>query len=76
MCKIKGVGNKVASCVSLFALGKRDSFPIDVWIKRIMEYLYFDKKDTSKEVIADFAKNRFENLGDTHSSIFSIMEKL
>ena len=50
MCEIKGVGNKVASCVSLFALGKRDSFPIDVWIKRIMEYLYFDKVDTSKEV--------------------------
>lgn len=63
MCEIKGVGNKVASCVSLFALGKRDSFPIDVWIKRIMEYLYFDKKDTSKEVIADFAKNRFGELG-------------
>lgn len=76
MCEIKGVGNKVASCVSLFALGKRDSFPIDVWIKRIMEYLYFDKKDTSKEVIADFAKTGLENLGDTHNSIFSIMGKL
>lgn len=63
MCEIKGVGNKVASCVSLFALGKRDSFPIDVWIKRIMEYLYFDKVDTSKEVIAEFARNQFGELG-------------
>ena len=53
----------VASCVSLFALGKRDSFPIDVWIKRIMEYLYFDKVDTSKEVIAEFARNQFGELG-------------
>lgn len=41
-----------------------------------MEYLYFDKKDTSKEVIADFAKTGLENLEDTHSSIFSIMGKL
>ena len=63
MCQIKGVGNKVASCVSLFALGKRDSFPIDVWIKRIMEYLYFDGNDTSKDVIAAFAKERFGELG-------------
>lgn len=63
MCEIKGVGNKVASCVSLFALGKRDSFPIDVWIKRIMEYLYYDGQDTNKEEIAKLAKERFGELG-------------
>ncbi len=63
MCEIKGVGNKVASCVSLFALGKRDSFPIDVWIKRIMEYLYFNGQDTSKDTIARLAKNHFGELG-------------
>lgn len=63
MCEIKGVGNKVASCVSLFALGKRDSFPIDVWIKRIMEYLYFDGEEVSKDNIARLAKERFGELG-------------
>lgn len=63
MCEIKGVGNKVASCVSLFALGKRDSFPIDVWIKRIMEYLYFDGEETSKDKIAQLAKQQYGELG-------------
>ncbi len=63
MSEIKGVGNKVASCVSLFALGKRDSFPIDVWIKRIMEYLYFDGHDTSKDTIAKLAREHFGELG-------------
>lgn len=63
MCEIKGVGNKVASCVSLFSLGKRDSFPIDVWIKRIMEHLYFDGQDTTKDNIARLARERFGELG-------------
>ena len=31
---IKGVGEKVANCVSLFGLGKKEAFPVDVWIKK------------------------------------------
>ena len=38
---IKGVGDKVAACVLLFAYHKTDSFPIDVWVKKILEK-YFD----------------------------------
>jgi N-glycosylase/DNA lyase len=37
---IKGVGLKVASCVTLFAYGRLDSFPIDVWVKRVLEKYY------------------------------------
>ena len=55
---IKGVGEKVANCVLLFGLGKRDAFPVDVWMKRIMETMYFDK-DTKKEVIEQFAVEKF-----------------
>lgn len=36
LCKIKGVGFKVASCTALFGMGKYDSFPIDVWIRRVL----------------------------------------
>ena len=39
---IKGVGDKVADCVLLFALGKRESFPKDVWIKRALAEHYPD----------------------------------
>lgn len=38
--KIKGVGLKVASCVALFGLNKLDTFPVDVWIKRVLEKYY------------------------------------
>ena len=63
LTKIKGVGLKVASCVALFSLGKRESFPVDVWIKRIMQDKYFDGKDTKIPDIKAFADERFGDLG-------------
>lgn len=60
---IKGVGNKVASCVALFSLGHREAFPVDVWIKRMMEQMYFDGVDTKKEVIEKFAKEKYGEYG-------------
>jgi len=59
---IKGVGNKVADCILLFGLSKCESFPIDVWIKRIMEYCYFEKEEPI-EKISEFAKEKFGSLG-------------
>ena len=55
---IKGVGEKVANCVLLYSLGRREAFPVDVWMKRIMEELYFHK-DTDKKVIESFACEKF-----------------
>lgn len=40
LTKLKGVGDKVARCVALFGVGKTDSFPVDVWIKRAIESHY------------------------------------
>ncbi|MBQ7390505.1 MAG: DNA-3-methyladenine glycosylase 2 family protein [Clostridia bacterium] len=41
--KIKGVGDKVASCAALFGFGNLEAFPIDVWMKRAID-TYFDGK--------------------------------
>ena len=60
--EIKGVGDKVANCVLLFSLGYRNSFPVDVWIKRIMEEMYFGKT-TDNNKIMEFAKEKFGELG-------------
>ena len=60
---IKGVGEKVANCVLLFGLGRREAFPVDVWMKRIMEQMYFDGKDTKKQDIEAFAVNKYGDLG-------------
>lgn len=38
---IKGVGEKVASCVALFGMENLEAFPIDVWMKRAID-TYFD----------------------------------
>ncbi|MCC8074038.1 MAG: DNA-3-methyladenine glycosylase 2 family protein [Clostridiales bacterium] len=38
LLKIYGVGKKVADCALLFGFEFYDAFPIDVWMKRVMEY--------------------------------------
>ena len=46
--KIKGVGDKVANCVLLFGFGYYEAFPIDVWVKRVINKYYgedFNPKD-------------------------------
>ena len=57
---IKGVGEKVANCVLLFGLGFTAAFPVDVWMKRIMEDMYFHR-DTKKDVIEKFACELYGN---------------
>ncbi len=37
LMSISGVGPKVAACTLLFGFGRTDAFPIDVWIKRVIE---------------------------------------
>ncbi len=60
--KIKGVGEKVANCILLFGFGKLSAFPVDVWIRRILEHYYFGDKETDCN-IEQFAKERFGELG-------------
>lgn len=59
--KIAGVGPKVADCVLLFSAQKHDAFPIDVWVKRVMEYFYSDKEMKFAQ-IQEFAKEKFGSL--------------
>ncbi len=62
LMRIKGVGNKVADCVMLFGLHHCDSFPVDVWIKRIMELCYFENKQSINNISA-FAHDKFGEYG-------------
>lgn len=45
LCKIKGIGLKVASCALLFGFDKTEAFPIDVWIKRVIDNRFDGKID-------------------------------
>jgi len=42
LCKIKGVGAKVSECVLLYGMHRTDAFPVDVWIKRVLDTYYPD----------------------------------
>ena len=40
LVSFKGIGNKVASCILLFAYQKFDVYPIDTWVKKFMKEDY------------------------------------
>ncbi len=58
LLQFKGVGNKVADCILLYSGIKRDVFPTDVWVRRVMEELYFRREASFKE-IQQFAAEHF-----------------
>ncbi len=43
LCRLPGVGAKVANCVMLFAYERLRAFPIDVWIERVLRERYFPR---------------------------------
>lgn len=53
-----GIGDKVANCILLFSMKQFDTFPVDVWVRRVMQTLYVDK-DTKDADIQRFAENKF-----------------
>lgn len=61
LMEFQGVGPKVSDCILLFAMEKYDAFPIDVWVKRIMEYFYL-KEDTSMKKIQRYGEEKFKDL--------------
>lgn len=63
LMQVKGIGEKVSDCIVLFAFGKREAFPVDVWIKRVMEFYYYDNKKTDNKIIREDAYNKFGEYG-------------
>ncbi len=63
---LSGVGPKVADCILLFSTLKRfDVFPIDVWVRRVMNELYIkndDENKVSKKEIMKIAEQKFGDL--------------
>ena len=58
---LPGVGPKVSDCILLFAFDKDEAFPVDVWVKRVMEYFYL-KEDTNVKYIGEHGKRIFGKL--------------
>ncbi len=63
---LPGVGPKVADCILLFSTLKRlEVFPIDVWVRRVMNELYIhnaQEEKVNKKEIEKLAKQKYGNL--------------
>ena len=63
---LSGVGPKVADCILLFSTLKRfEVFPVDVWVRRVMNELYIKNEDetkVNKKQIEKLAHEKFGNL--------------
>ena len=66
LLSLSGVGPKVADCILLFSTLKRfDVFPIDVWVRRVMNELYIKNEDetkVNKKEIEKLAKEKYGEL--------------
>ena len=56
---LRGVGGKIADCVLLFAYGYDTAFPVDVWIERALQELYFPRWRASAQRLRNFANTHF-----------------
>jgi len=60
LIRLRGVGEKVANCILLFAYGRAEAFPIDVWVERVLRRLYFKNSGRVKhERLRAFADSHF-----------------
>ena len=62
LLEVPGIGEKVFQCILLFGLGRTDSFPVDVWVKRVMEELYYSGEERNKKLIQEDGMKRFGDL--------------
>ena len=66
LISLQGIGPKVADCILLFSKLKRlDVFPIDVWVRRVINELYIHNPDESKvnkKDIENIAKDKFGDM--------------
>lgn len=64
LCRLPGVGEKVANCVLLFAYERLEAFPIDVWIERVLRERYFKRKrNVTSGQLREFAADYFGPFG-------------
>jgi N-glycosylase/DNA lyase len=64
LCRLPGVGEKVANCALLFGFGRLAAFPIDVWIERVLRSIYFPRKrKVTTRRLREFSASHFGAYG-------------
>lgn len=70
LMSLKGIGDKVAACVSLFSLGHGEALPIDVWVRKITERLYLKRKASKSQILEFFHDYFGEYIGYAQQYLF------
>ena len=69
LTKVAGVGSKVADCILLFSMQKSEAFPVDTWIKKIMNEVYVESRNIKK--INEYAEEKWgKNAGIAQQYLF------
>lgn len=59
LMRLPGVGPKVADCVLLYSMGKYEAFPVDTWVRKVMQRTYFRDQHVPDSAIRSFAADHF-----------------
>ena len=71
LMRFPGVGRKIADCVLLFAYGRQDAFPVDVWVLKALRTLYFPNRRPTLRRLQHFAATHFgPNAGYAQQYLF------
>lgn len=74
LMRLPGVGRKIADCVLLFAYGFESAFPVDVWVMKALQRLYFPKRRASARRLREFSETYFRpNAGYAQQYLYHYM---
>ena len=74
LVQLPGVGRKIADCVLLFACGFQSAFPVDVWVIKALQKLYFPRRRASAKRLRHFSETHFgPNAGYAQQYLFHYM---
>ena len=60
---LSGVGKKVADCTLLYSLDFLEAFPIDTWIRKGLQKVYFGGRSVGEREMEEFVSNHFGSYG-------------
>ena len=71
LMQLPGVGRKIADCILLFAYGFQSAFPVDVWVMKALQQLYFPRRRVKLARLHEFAATHFgPNAGYAQQYLF------
>lgn len=59
LMRLSGVGTKVADCTLLYSLDFLEAFPVDTWIKKGLQKVYFGGRRVGENAMEQFVSNHF-----------------